>query len=96
MRYGACITGLTSSSKAKGLREESETSRESPNLVNDEVQCGEREMKRRKGEDYGRLRRRLCKVGVGPRGAEPERLAARWGSLVKQRSGVVWVLLKWS
>ena len=78
MRYGACITGLTSSSKAKGLKEEeSETSRESPNLVNDEVQCEERGMKRRKGEDYGRLRRRLGNVGVAPKGTEPERLAAR-------------------
>ena len=59
-RYGACITGLTSSSKAKGLKEEeSEKSRESPNLDNDEVQRNEEEIKRRKGEDYVGLRPRL-------------------------------------
>jgi len=48
IRYGACITGLTSSSKTNGLKEEeSEKSRESPNLDDDEVQLNEEEIKRR-------------------------------------------------
>jgi len=51
-------------------------SRESPNLVNDEVECGGVEIKVGKGEDYDGLRRRLWRVGVGPKGAQPERLAA--------------------
>jgi len=89
VRYGACITGLTSSWKANGLKKkESETSRESPNLDNDEVQCGGREIKGRKGEDYDRLRRRLCKVGVRLRGAQPERLAAWKWRCIEQRSMV--------
>ena len=76
VRYGACITGLMSSSKANGLNEEFETSRESPNLVNDEAECGGGEIKVGNGEDYDGLRRRLCKVGVWPKGARPERLSA--------------------
>lgn len=59
VRYGACITGLIFNSKANGLKEETETSRESPNLENDEVQCDGREIKSRKGEDYTGLRPRL-------------------------------------
>ena len=59
VRYRACITGLMSSSKANGQKTEVETSRESPNLVYDKVQCGGREIERTKGEDYVGLRPRL-------------------------------------
>lgn len=46
VRYGACITGLISSSKANGQKTEVETLRESPNL-DDEVQLNEEVIKRR-------------------------------------------------
>ena len=63
VRYGACITGLISSSKTNGLKEEeSEKSRESPNLDSEEAQLVEEEIKRGKGEDYKGLRPRLFGV----------------------------------
>lgn len=61
-RYGVCITGFRSFSKAKGLKEEteSESSRGSPNLENDELKCDGRVIRRGKGEDYVGLRPRLA------------------------------------
>jgi hypothetical protein len=61
-RYGACITGFNFSSKAKGLKQGmgGESSRESPNLENDEVKYDGGVIRRGKGEDYVSLRPRLA------------------------------------
>ena len=68
IRYGACITGLMSNSKANGSKT-LEAERRRHCTYEDEALRERSEMERRKGEDYVGLRRQLCGLGVKPKGA---------------------------